>query len=663
MTSSARQTYPRYNALSRCRRQRHSGRSARPKCTRWPIPASSHRWSATLLLGAALLIGCSAERVDQDLSYAELPATVDHQSTSIDVARELKPVAVATSGALSSAWQDAFLIDANPTTVWSSKTFLNPAQEQWLSWYHEPARLTHIKLRPRYDARGVALGFPVVFHVSLYLQGQLQRHQTYTSYPRPHSGDDIIIPVQGVADNVLIVATTLGQDDYGNHVFQLAEVSSGFDPQFTHFVWQKNAFDSDPHMADQNQIQGVGADAFDPNKLSEWHYDVRNFIGEDGIFPPRPGTWRNIYAPQAVYLGEQTWYMYYGGWDGTDDPHDRISMVRTDDNFGSFWPRVSNIIQPNKDAGWDHTTNMTVQYVPGNIWYMAFTTQHRVDTDHPLCYPDFAAYGACCMPGLAYSTDGVSWSAGLFDESSVMPPVANYYADRDIWPDRDINAAQVIRYDEGQWHFYFMNNKDAYTTAYATGPTLSDLTYRSVMLGRPTGRAPEDQALSPQSVARFGRWYFSIYGMVGAGPKVWYTLSERPDYQGATASDLFSGGRADGRDRYISSAGLVQDGTRVHGVLYGAVKELSGPEWVKERIFGIWLQKRVKFVSTSGNVLWQQNRGFGSTTMRLTMLPGDLQTGRFYVYDTDSTPQAEGTLLYTSPLVTMRAGDVWQYVP
>jgi hypothetical protein len=118
MTSSARQTYPRYNALSRCRRQRHSGRSARPKCTRWPIPASSHRWSATLLLGAALLIGCSAERVDQDLSYAELPATVDHQSTSIDVARELKPVAVATSGALSSALYTRALVTMRAGDVW-----------------------------------------------------------------------------------------------------------------------------------------------------------------------------------------------------------------------------------------------------------------------------------------------------------------------------------------------------------------------------------------------------------------------------------------------------------------------------------------------------------------------------------------------------------------
>jgi hypothetical protein len=34
----------------------------------------------------------------------------------------------------------------------------------------------------------------------------------------------------------------------------------------------------------------------------------------------------------------------------------------------------------------------------------------------------------------------------------------------------------------------------------------------------------------------------------------------------------------------------------------------------------------------------------------------DMETGRFYVYDTDGT-----TLLYTSPQVTMRSGDVWTY--
>ncbi|HWV64973.1 hypothetical protein [Chitinophaga sp.] len=36
----------------------------------------------------------------------------------------------------------------------------------------------------------------------------------------------------------------------------------------------------------------------------------------------------------------------------------------------------------------------------------------------------------------------------------------------------------------------------------------------------------------------------------------------------------------------------------------------------------------------------------------------NIETGHFYVYDTDGS-----TLLYTSPRVTMRSGDIWEYRP
>jgi hypothetical protein len=49
------------------------------------------------------------------------------------------------------------------------------------------------------------------------------------------------------------------------------------------------------------------------------------------------------------------------------------------------------------------------------------------------------------------------------------------------------------------------------------------------------------------------------------------------------------------------------------------------------------------------------NTGFGMTNSRL-VTSNEVETGNFKVYDTDGT-----TLLYTSPLVSLREGDLWSY--
>jgi hypothetical protein len=60
------------------------------------------------------------------------------------------------------------------------------------------------------------------------------------------------------------------------------------------------------------------------------------------------------------------------------------------------------------------------------------------------------------------------------------------------------------------------------------------------------------------------------------------------------------------------------------------------------------------------NVRWGDlERGYGPDVIHLALASGDsIETGRFYVYDTDGQ-----TLLYRSPLVTMQAGDIWRYTP
>jgi hypothetical protein len=70
-------------------------------------------------------------------------------------------------------------------------------------------------------------------------------------------------------------------------------------------------------------------------------------------------------------------------------------------------------------------------------------------------------------------------------------------------------------------------------------------------------------------------------------------------------------------------------------------------------LFARWLQKKVVF--QNNYVTWDVSTGFGMKNSRLAM-SNKIETGVFKIYDTDGQ-----TLLYTSPLVTVREGDLWNY--
>jgi hypothetical protein len=97
-----------------------------------------------------------------------------------------------------------------------------------------------------------------------------------------------------------------------------------------------------------------------------------------------------------------------------------------------------------------------------------------------------------------------------------------------------------------------------------------------------------------------------------------------------------------------------QDATRIYGVLYGAGPI---PQLVQNQIYAVWLQKKIVFENSF--VHWGETEtGLGPTNVRLpiTTSTSPIETGNFSVYDTDGT-----TLLYRSPRVTLREGDVWRY--
>jgi hypothetical protein len=105
------------------------------------------------------------------------------------------------------------------------------------------------------------------------------------------------------------------------------------------------------------EIRGLSAGPFNPvpwqqNHLN-WVPDVRA-----PLLAPLSGGWQNIYSPWPL---EETngWLLFFGGWDGSDTPNDRVYDVLTPD-FLSFGNRALVI-----DHGqFQHVNNVNVRQLP-----------------------------------------------------------------------------------------------------------------------------------------------------------------------------------------------------------------------------------------------------------------------------------------------------------
>jgi hypothetical protein len=190
--------------------------------------------------------------------------------------------------------------------------------------------------------------------------------QSYRGFGRPNRGDWVILPLATAVNGqaIHIVATNLGDAKAGNFLFQMGEIVPAYNAEFeNNYRYTGN----DLALGALNQIQiggAVGSESFNPNKFSNWHYDVRG-----AVITAKAGFRRNIYAPSAVKTGASAWNIYFGGWDGTFDGHNRISMVTTPDSFGTFG--THNLMIDN--GGWNHVNNLNVTKDAG-LFRMYFTT-------------------------------------------------------------------------------------------------------------------------------------------------------------------------------------------------------------------------------------------------------------------------------------------------
>jgi hypothetical protein len=545
----------------------------------------------------------NAEILTPDIdSSPVIYASTDLTVTSIEVSSGTKLIGAVT--------------DTSSSTYWSSDKHTNSHQLEWITYrFSDLQKINYIKLLPVYS-NGSAINFPIKFEVYGFDVNGRKLIKAYNNFPVA-SRDWLILPIGTLnAEGIQIHATQLGKAGGSDFSFQLAEVTAGYDAGFNHFTFVENN-----SKVKQNEVRNIGSSTFDPGKLVNWNYDVRN-----PLITAVYGGNSNIYAPYIIENGAG-WNVYFGGWDGTNDGHDRISLTTTNDNFLSFSSHQLMI-----DKGdMIHVNNEAVIRRPDGKWHMLYTT--------------LASDPQINKPGYAVSDDGVNWNPSEGNVNYLLK--MNGY---DNWDIADVNGSNVPFYENGTYYFYFndfnyASSGHAFAVHNAISTDLINMTYTGDVL---------DEALVAQDVKKFDVAGTQLYLMVlhRNGNELRYSIGSSP-VNFAASKQLFTNQNA--ADRYIVSAGLVAKNNRLYGVLYGAgaVSSLD-----RNAINAKWLQKKVLFISdATDEQLGKQVKAYGPNRLIINMTK-DLYTGKFYIYDTDGT-----TLIFTSPKVTIKSGDVWNYTP
>ena len=516
---------------------------------------------------------------------------------------------IGTTEVSSSLWPATNAIDDKSETQWSSQVKSDKTSpEQIAFWFtgHIIREVNYIKILPRY-VNNVAAGFPVQF-TAFYSRGaDWISIYTWTKFPSPNRGDELILPFPSTisSDGILIRAEILGTDIVGNNVFQLAEVGAGYEDEFS-TVFQFQGNDSSLNL--QNEIRQVGSGNFDPGKLSVWHNDVRRPL-------IAPGAGQNIYAPTVVANGSGNWNIYFGGWDHTRI-NDEVSITNSPDNFLTFGSHSLMVTH----GEFSHVNNCSAIKVSDKSWKMMCTAYPVATKNKPI---------------LVSGTNGIDWSPNT-GTSGALIKMAGY----DGWDNADVNGGNVLYFENGLYHLFFNNfSVNPIGVFHATSNDCINFQYQGNV--QPVNRVPNDLKSFEFNNSRV----YVLATHVNTG-NIHLTLSS--SLNSFTDAPIVLNSKGDD-DKYIVAPGLVSDGKRLLGILYGAcaVTTLN-----YNSIFARWLQLKVIF--KNNYIQWGDiEEAYGPDRVRLFQNTS-IETGMFYIYDSDGT-----TLLYTSPTVTMRSGDIW----
>jgi hypothetical protein len=381
------------------------------------------------------------------------------------------------------------------------------------------------------------------------------------------------------------------------------------------------------------EIQGLSADVFNP---AYWQRNALNWVPDvrAPMLAAQPtGTYQNIYSPWPLEQNSG-WLLFYGGWDGTDTPNDRVYKTTTADfyTFGGATATTGAPTTPNGQLVIDHgvfthVNNMSVQQLADGSLHMICTT--LVDAN------------SLDKPTYFSSPDGVTWNgtpepyeAQLSDVVSIPndPTYAGY----------DFNGGNVLLWDSNTWVLY-----------YSVG------VYGAIgQVYRATGDAPP--MFQRTGIALTTPHYANDVKVFQASGKTWYLMSlyiERVQTDPNPVTFLYSlsnDGKQfgpeqtlfalpqGGPDSFGVTPAFVTRAGRVLGALYGANPQdlLSATD----AIFARWLQKKVEVVDSTGATVTAQG-GYGPDRQWFAANGSGALTGTIRVFAEDGvTPLATGSI-------------------
>ena len=373
------------------------------------------------------------------------------------------------------------------------------------------------------------------------------------------------------------------------------------------------------------EIQGVSAGTFDP---SYWQNDTLNWVPDvrAPLLPPQAtGQYQNIYSPWPL---EQPngWRVFYGGWDGSDTPNDRVYSITTSD-FLTFDNRTLVI-----DHGvFEHVNNVNVHQLPDGSYHMVCTVA-----------PDQFGWN---KPAYFSSPDGVTWNGSSQPYSAQLSDIVSI-PNYDLFSGGDFNGANVLFPDNNAWTLYFSNwNDQGPDGTLDRATTNSPPSFQLQGLALVTGHMVND-------VKKFQingkNWY--LMGLHTNIEHVWYSLSN-DGVQFSQEHTMF--GSAYASDLFLITLGFVTRNNQVLGVLYGGNTE--GAFQAQDAIFGRWLQKKVVITDSSG-VTYAAQGGFGPDRQWFKAPASGTISGTVTVQAEDGvTPLASGS-------ASVSAGKAYQLV-
>jgi len=373
------------------------------------------------------------------------------------------------------------------------------------------------------------------------------------------------------------------------------------------------------------EIQGLSAGNFNS---AYWQKNTLNWVPDirEPMFTSlATSPFQNIYSPFAL---EQPggWRMFYGGWDGSDTPNDRIYSVTTSD-FLTFDNRMLVI----DHGAFEHINDVNVQQLPDGSLHMMCTGGLN---DNRTNWPTYFS-----------SPDGVVWNGTPEPYQAQLSDIVDIEGYSD-YKAGGFNAGNVLFHESAGWVLYFYDNFSPTAQIYrATGSTPLTVQYQGVALQ--TGADPNTMN---KFVLENQTWY--LMGLMSNAPQVWYSLSN----DGLTfepQQTLFFNLSA--LDSSMDTVSFVTRGSQVLGTLYGANTGTPDNQLSDNAIFARWLQKKIVITDSTGNQYLVQG-SYGPDRQWFQAPTSGTLDGTMVVYAED------GVTPLGSSLVTLTAGKAYMLV-